>query len=96
MPINCPINIPHYNACLVCRNRGGKACVVKWFLSVPLTDILTTGERLAILEDSDKPDDPEWSVKQWKYVKELKGQVIFLQNKVNELLKTRKQKSKYE
>ncbi len=93
MPLNCPVDLLHYNACTNCRNRDGIDCIASYAVPIKLSSILTIGERLAILEDRDIKTQPEWTGKQWDYVQQLKAQVLFLTNKVNELL-ARKKKDK--
>ncbi len=51
MPQNCPNFNQRYNACLDCRNRHQNECWANFPIVEKLVDILTTEERLAILED---------------------------------------------
>ena len=101
MPTNCPIALPALTACLGCRNKHGKECWNDPLTPQQLSAILTVEEKVAMLEDKlepsiEKPPETEWSVTQWDYVRQLKGQVVFLTNKVNELLARKpKRKSKY-
>ncbi len=99
MPLNCPDYPPgNYSDCLSCRHRHKNEC---WYLAMyprKLRGILTVEERLAILEDNASPPvtQSEWTGNQWDYVQQLKGQVVFLTKKVNELLARKpKRKSKY-
>ncbi len=97
MPLNCPLILLPYNACRVCRQRHDKECWANPLVPMKLSDLLTVDERIAIIEDKmesfNKQPDTEWSIKQWDYVTQLKGQVVFLTNKVDELL-ARKPKKK--
>ncbi len=47
-------------------------------------------QRLDTLEGNLNQEQPEWTPKQWDIVQQLQGQVLHLQNKVEELLKTKK------
>lgn len=96
MPINCPKLRSEYNACLSCRHRQGNECWANYPAVIRLSDILTIGERVSIIEDRKEASEPAWDTSQWDYVLQLKGQVVFLTNKVNELLTRKpKRKSKY-
>ncbi len=54
--------------------------------SLPFTkEGVSSQERGAIIE-------PEWTRKQWDTVQQLQGQVLHLQSKVEELLKTKKKR----
>jgi len=62
MPLNCPCQIDAPDACSGCRQESAGRCW--WFFpSRPVSDILTTSERLTLLEslptiDYELPDDP--------------------------------------
>jgi len=51
MPLNCPRNIPDYDACLDCRLRYENQCRANLPVSQNLADILTEEERISILEN---------------------------------------------
>ena len=102
MPLECPAftqDYNHayspYNACLDCRYKYGDEC---WYYTKSprkLSDILTTAERLAILEDK-KEIQPIFKPRPVdKEIDRLKAQVIYLQNKLNTHI-DKKRKSKYD
>ncbi len=88
MPLTCPLVILPYDACSGCRQLHNKECWANPLVPLKLSGILTLEERVAILEDRPEPPmtQSEWTGNQWDYVQQLKGQVVFLTNKVNELL----------
>ena len=48
-------------------------------------------------EEQPKPtSEPAWTQRQWEYVQQIKGQVIFLQNKLNEHLDKSPKKGRYD
>ena len=56
------------------------------------------GETFTESPDSTTLKEPEWSRRQWGEVQQLKAQVLFLSNKINEMranASKRKPKSKY-
>ena len=104
MPLECPAftqdyNYAYssYNACLDCRYKHDDECW--YYIKSPqkLSDILTTNERLAILEDK-KEIQPVFRPRPVdKEIDQLKAQILYLQNKLNEHIdesKTGKNKDK--
>lgn len=102
MPLECPsftqdynYAYSHYNACSDCRYRHDDECWYHIKAARKLSDILTTNERLAILEDK-KEIQPVFKPRPVdKEIDQLKGMVLYLQNKVNNLT-DKKRKSKYD
>ena len=92
MPSNCPAKIPQYNYCYICLHVYKDEC---WFNSlVPrkLSDILTTDERLTLLED--RPEMPR--VIADRDYQSLKDCLLLLEEKLNSHIdKTAKPKSQY-
>ncbi len=54
--------------------------------------IPTIRERLDTLESHLYETQPEWTHKQWNEIVQIKGMILHLQNKVEELLKTKSKK----
>ena len=50
-PINCPLGFSWYDACRMCRNKWEDSCQVVTRSPIPLDEILTTDERLRLIED---------------------------------------------
>lgn len=87
MPINCPACLARYNDCEGCRYNSDKHCT--WTSTpVPLRDIITHEERLCILEEAFEDlrmNIPSRAFRELrKDMNNLQGQMIHLENKLNE------------
>jgi len=87
MPINCPRGFSAYNDCLTCYSRRKNQCFSSLLYPRDLSDLLTTNERISMLEDREalRPEEPKWTASQWDYVQQLKGQMLHLEKKVDSL-----------
>jgi len=104
MPLECPAFTQEYNqaysphnACSDCRYKHEDECWYHIKTPIKLSEILTTNERLAILEDK-KEIQPVFRPRPVdKEIDQLKAGYIHLQNKLNEHLdksKTAKNKDR--
>ena len=91
MPIDCPKGID--GTCVGCLELWEDNCC--WFFpKMPLRDLLTNGERLEMLETK-KPVSTPWDNRQQYQIKQLKGQINFLENKINKMYERRKREPSY-
>ena len=64
---------------------------ISW--SIPCQRDSNLEERIQSLEDTTQfSEPPEWSRKQWDYVQQLKGEIKFLENKLNQCLQRKKKR----
>jgi len=91
MPIECPKEMP--GSCQGCSDLWEGHC--GWFFPKrPLSEILTTSERLDALE-AKRQSEPHWTPRQWDYVMQLRAQMNHLENKVNALQQKKKWYARY-
>jgi len=77
MPLNCHDRKAYPDKkCADCSYLQDERCC--YFVpSTPLSDILTTEERLGLLEGRLEPlPQPEWTEKQWDKVQQLQSEVV--------------------
>lgn len=97
MPINCPACLPGYT-CEGCWHNNEKQCRYTG-MPIPIRDILTHEERLCIAEDTlevlhEAAPAPSFGALR-KSMDHLKGQVLHLENKLNEHMdKPKKERKK--
>lgn len=93
MPIYCPQDFSRCDN--ICRYRYQKQCY--WFQPPqPLSEIFTLSERIEELEKNQAPvPEAEWTHKQYDEVQQLKGRLLFLENKVMEMRATKRKKGRY-
>ena len=94
MPLNCPIGLIPFlapDACESCPQYGDGQCY--WFFpSKPITEILTDAERIEQLEKRPQNGIIPTEQQLYKELRQLKGQVIFISNKINEHIDRPKKK----
>ena len=95
-PHNCPLGFSRYDACRMCRNKWENSCQVVTRSPIPLDEILTTEERLHLIEDVKPlfpPAPPEHRLA--KKLQEVEGVAQYSKTKIQELLSIKKRVSKY-
>ena len=94
MPLNCPIRlIPFFalDACEGCPKYYEGKCW--WFFpSKPITEILTDAERIERLERQPRKEIIPTGQQLYKELRQLKGQVIFISNRINKHIDRPKRK----
>ncbi len=94
MPTNCPLPLGEVFQCDECRYLADDKCW--WFFPArDISDILTEGERLKRLELRDKPVPIAKTVSRDE-INQLKGEVTYLLNKINNYVdKSKTKRHKY-
>ena len=94
MPLNCPIRLIPFSAldaCEDCRLYNNEQCY--WFFpSKPITEILTDAERIERLERQPRKEIIPTGQRLYKELRQLKGQVIFISNRINKHIDRPKRK----
>lgn len=86
MPIHCPLS--YSGLCPECTNLYNKKCYARPLYPIPIRDILTDSEWIAILEDRlDKQPPPIEELNNLiKKNEEIKAEMLYLRNKITEHL----------